>query len=65
LTKETLKEVGKGFINIGNGIIILTVINGLFNNNLNSPLPYVFGIILTIILYIAGMILLNKGSENE
>ena len=31
MKKETLKEIGKGFINIGNGVIIVTIINGLFN----------------------------------
>jgi len=43
LKKEALKEIGKGFINIGNGIIILTIVNGLFNSKLNTPLPVVGG----------------------
>ncbi|NPA11490.1 MAG: hypothetical protein GXO62_04535 [Epsilonproteobacteria bacterium] len=67
MTKETLKEVGKGFINIGNGIIIITAINGLFNFNEkigSNPLPIIGGVILTVSFYIAGIIVLNKGTEN-
>jgi len=65
LKKEALKEIGKGFINIGNGIIILTIVNGLFNFKLNTPLPIVGGVFLTILAYIVGSILLNKGADDE
>jgi len=65
LKKEALKEIGKGFINIGNGIIILTIVNGLFNFKLNTPLPVVGGIFLMMLFYISGSILLNKGADDE
>jgi len=65
LKKEALKEIGKGFINIGNGIIILTIVNGLFNFKLNTPLPVVGGIFLMMLFYISGSILLNKGADGE
>ncbi len=68
MKKETLKEIGKGFINIGNGVIIVTIINGLFNFHTkigNNPLSIIGGIILTSIFYIAGAILINKGANDE
>ena len=68
MKKETLKELGKGFINIGNGVIIVTIINGLFNFNekvANNPLSIIGGIILTSMAYIIGAILINKGAEDE
>ena len=65
MKKEALKEIGKGFINIGNGIIILTIVNGLFNSKLNTPLPVVGGIFLMMLFYISGIILLNKGADDE
>ena len=65
MKKEALKEAGKGFINIGNGIIILTIVNGLFNYKLNSPLPVVGGIILMGLFYMSGIILVNKGADDE
>ena len=67
MTKEALKEIGKGFINIGNGIIIITAINSLFNFNEkigSNPLPIIGGIILTTLAYIVGAILINKGTED-
>ena len=68
MKKETLKELGKGFINIGNGVIIVSIINSLFNFNEkigNNPLPIIGGVILTTIFYIAGAIFVNKGANNE
>ena len=66
MKKETLKEIGKGFINIGNGIIIVTVINGLFNIHLNdNPLPVIGGVFSTLIFYTGGAILINKGAVDE
>jgi len=68
MKKETLKELGKGFINIGNGVIIVTIINGLFNFSskiANNPLSVIGGIILTTIFYMAGTILINKGAIDE
>ena len=66
MKKETLKEIGKGFINIGNGVIIVTIINGLFNSKIgDNPLPVIGGIVLTFIFYSAGGILINKGSVDE
>ena len=68
MNKEALKEVGKGLINIGNGIIIVTVINSLFNFNDkigDNPLPVVGGIIITTLSYITGVVLISKGSDDE
>ena len=66
MKRETLKEIGKGFINIGNGIIIVTVINGLFNIHLNdNPLPVIGGVILSTLAYFGGIILINKGVTDE
>ncbi len=65
MKRETLKEIGKGFINIGNGVIIVTIINGLFNFNEkigNNPLPIIGDIILTSMAYLIGAILVNKGA---
>ena len=67
MKRETLKEIGKGFINIGNGVIIVTIINGLFNFNEkigDNPLSIVGGVILTSIFYSAGAILINKGADD-
>ena len=63
MKKEALKEAGKGFINIGNGIIILTIINGLFNQKMNTPLPVIGGIVLMLLFYLSGIILVNKGAD--
>ena len=68
MKRETLKEIGKGFINIGNGVIIVTIINGLFNFHTkigNNPLSIIGGIILTSIAYLVGAILINKGANDE
>jgi len=65
LKKEALKEAGKGFINIGNGIIILTIVNGLFNQKLNTPLPVIGGMFLSVFAYVVGLILVNKGADDE
>jgi len=68
MKKETLKELGKGFVNIGNGVIIVTIINGLFNFNEkigSNPLPIIGGIVLTTIAYFVGGILINKGANDE
>jgi hypothetical protein len=65
MKKETLKEIGKGFINFGNGVGALSIVNGFFGNNTNlSPVitSFLIGYIV-ILFYIAGINLLNR-SEN-
>ena len=56
MKKETLKELGKSFLNIGNGVIIVTIINGLFNfgEKIGSSMAYIIGVIL-----------INKGAYDE
>ena len=64
MKRETLKETHKGFINIGNGIIIVTVINGLFNLSKldGNSLPVVCGISLYAIF--SGIILKEQMMSN-
>ena len=68
MKRETLKEIGKGFINIGNGVIIVTIINGLFNFSDkigDNPLSIIGGVVLTTLAYIGGAIFINKGAKDE
>jgi len=65
MKKETLKEIGKGFINFGNLVGGLSIINSLFglNHNLSTGITIYIVIYVTISLYIAGMHLIDKGAD--
>jgi len=67
MKKETLKELGKAFFAIANLIGGLSIINGLFGKNSNIPQPLLSIIIFYIFIsfYIAGIILLNKGANDD
>ncbi len=67
MKKETLKELGKSFFAIANLIGGLSVINGFFGKNINLPQPLLSIIIIYIFItfYIAGIILINKGADND
>jgi hypothetical protein len=65
LKKETLKEIGKGFIAFANLIGGLSLINGLFGVNSNLPNTLIAGIVIysVIILYITGIKFINEGTD--
>lgn len=65
MEKETLKEVGKGFINIGNLIGGLSVVNSLFGMTHNLPMGVsVFLVGYTVIgFYVSGALLINRGAQ--
>ena len=67
MKKETLKELGKGFINFANAIGALSMINGFFGKNFNLSLFSISLIVVYIVLflYIAGAILINKGAIDD
>jgi len=65
MKKETVREVGKGFINFANLVGGFSIINSLFGNNHNLPTGVTVYIVIyvTISLYIAGIHLIDKGAE--
>ena len=65
IKKETLKEIGKGFIAFGNLVGGLSIVNSFFGVSQNAPLGIIVFIIfyITISSYITGAILINKGVE--
>ena len=67
LEKETLKEIGKAFFNLANMLIVLSLVNVVFNNKANIPIQLVFIFIVWVIFffYIGGVILLNKGVRDD
>ena len=67
MKRETLKEVGKASLNLGNIIGGLSIINGLFgvNQNLPQPLTTIIVIASFILSYGAGVLLLEKGEEDD
>jgi hypothetical protein len=67
MKKETLKEIGKGAINLANLIGGLSVVNGFFGKEPTLPKEFIAIIILYIfvILYSAGIIFINKGSDDD
>ena len=67
LEKETLKEIGKAFFNLANMLIVLSLVNVVFNNKANIPIQLVFIFIFWVVFffYIGGAILLNKGAKDD
>jgi hypothetical protein len=66
MKRETLRELGKGSIALGNLIAGFSIINGLFGKASSLPTTETVFIIIYIFgfLYISGAILINKGSED-
>ena len=67
IQRETLKELGKSFFNLANMLIVLSIINAVFNNKVDIPLQFVIIFIVWVVffLYGSGVLLLNKGNEND
>ena len=67
MKKETLKEVGKASLNLGNIIGGLSIVNGLFgvNQNLPQSLITIIVVISFIFSYMAGILLLEKGEKDD
>ncbi len=67
IQRETLKELGKSFFNLANMLIVLSIINAVFNNKVDIPLEFVIIFIVWVVffLYGSGILLLNKGNEND
>ena len=67
IQRETLKELGKSFFNLANMLIVLSIINAVFNNKVDIPLEFVIIFIIWVVffLYGSGILLLNKGNEND
>jgi len=67
MKRETLKEVGKSLLSFGNLIGALSIINGFFGEATNIPSLLIAGIAIYLVIgsYIAGIILLNKGVEDD
>ncbi len=65
MKRETLKELGKGLISFANLIGGLSIVNGLFGLNHNLPTYITVGLIIysVLVLYMAGIKLIDKGSE--
>ena len=68
MKKETLRELGKGFITFGNSVGALSVVYGLFGKQDNSLSPIIItAIVIYIVIgsYIGGIMLLEKGENND
>ena len=67
IQRETLKELGKSFFNLANMLIVLSIINAVFNNKVDIPLQFVIIFIVWVVffLYGSGILLLNKGNGND
>jgi predicted membrane protein len=68
MTKETLKELGKGVITFGNSVGALSVVYGLFGKHENTISPVIItAIVMYIIIgsYVSGIILLEKGADDD
>jgi len=68
MKKETLKELGKASFALGNLITGMSVINGLFSlKQVSLPQPFtaIIVIYIFVLTYGAGIILLNKGADND
>jgi Na+/phosphate symporter len=68
MKKETLKELGKASFGLGNMVTGLSIINGLFGTHptaFSQPLTSIIVAYIFIITYGAGIILLEKGSNDD
>ena len=68
MKKETLKEVGKGFITFGNSVGALSVVYGLFNKQESNLSPVVITAIviyIVVMAYVGGIVLIEKGENND
>ena len=65
MKKETSKEIGKGFIALGNLVCGFSIINGFFGMNHYLPVGMITGIAIyaLISLYVAGAFYINKGAD--
>jgi len=66
--KETLKELGKASFGLGNIVTGLSIVNGLFGSKvaiLSQPLTSIIVAYIFVVTYGAGIILLNKGSDDD
>ena len=68
MKKETLKELGKASFALGNLITGMSVINGLFGLkqiSLPQPITAVIIVYIFVLTYGAGIILINKGTDDD
>ena len=68
MTKETLKELGKGFITFGNSVGALSVVYGLFEKGSHNIPTSILAAIVTYIVvmaYAGGIIAIEKGANDD
>ncbi|MEA1893000.1 MAG: hypothetical protein U9N33_09835 [Campylobacterota bacterium] len=61
INNETIKEVGKLFVDLAKIIFAITIITPLAKNEAFDFTPFIFGVLAVIF----GIYLINKGLENE
>jgi len=65
MKKETLKEIGKGFFGIANLVGGLSIVNGVLGKISSTPITIFIPFYVFIAFYIAGAVLINKGSNDD
>ena len=64
MKRETLRELGKGFINLGNIVGGFSTLYSLFKIGTKIDVGLFFAIAFFVFfVYVSGAILINKGSE--
>ena len=64
MKSEAIKETGKNIQSLANLLMALSFINLYLNHKINDIIAIAIGI-SSLILYIIGYILIDKGSNNE
>ena len=64
LKKETLKEIGKHFLTLATVFLSVGLITPLFKKEELSVINLVFGFGFWFVLFLLGVYLINKGSED-
>ena len=68
MKKETLKELGKGFITFGNSVGALSIVYGLFEKGTHEIPSSILAVIVAYIVvmaYAGGIIAIEKGANND
>ncbi len=67
MKRETLKEIGKASLAFGNLVAGLSIVNGLYGKEaiLQQPLTTIIIFYIFSITYVAGIMLINKGADND
>jgi hypothetical protein len=64
MKSEAVKETGKNIQSLANLLMALSFINLYLNHKINDIIAIAIGV-SSLILYIIGYILIDKGSNNE